>query len=208
VISAASGTGKSTLTKRLLRDLPLCVLSISYTTRKPRRGERQGREYFFVSPGVFKRMLRQGAFLEHARVHGELYGTSRAQVDRALNRGCDILLDIDVQGAMQIRRRWKDSRLIFILPPDFRTLSRRLRQRGTEDAAAVRLRLKNAWHEIRQAHRYQYWVVNDRLERSLADLRSIIQADRLRVERMSQGGRSRNLPVFSRKLRAIRRFRS
>jgi guanylate kinase len=180
VISAPSGSGKSTLVKRLLATVPGLIFSVSYTTRPRRAGERDGRDYFFVSEARFKRLAAAGDFAEWAQVHGYYYGTSRRQIRRAQAAGQDVLLDIDVQGHGQVRRRLPDAVSVFLLPPSFRELQRRLRRRHSDSPQVIRRRLRVAKREIRRWREYDYVVVNDRLERAAGALRSIVEAVRVR----------------------------
>ena len=182
VLSAPSGTGKTTLTHRLLRGVPGIGFSISCTTRTPRPGERNGVDYHFVSPGRFADLRRRREFLEWAEVDGAAYGTSRRRLERHLERGEDMLLDIDTQGAAQVRRKIPDAVLVFLLPPGPATLRRRLRRRGTDPAVVAR-RLRLARREITRCGKYDYLVLNDHLERAYRDLEAIIRAERSRTRR-------------------------
>jgi len=184
VISAPSGTGKTTLTHMLLKEFPDMEFSVSYTTRKPRPGEVNGKDYFFVDRETFEKMIEEGDFLEWAEVYGNLYGTSKSQVLKALNEGKDILLDIDTQGALQVKRNFPEAVLIFILPPSFKELERRLRSRGTDDEETIERRLKIARVEVERAPLYDYIVVNDRLEKAYEKLKSIVIAEKCRTERL------------------------
>ena len=184
VISAPSGTGKTTLCHMLLKEFPEMEFSVSYTTRKPRKGEVNGRDYFFVDEETFKRMIEENDFLEWARVYGNYYGTSRSQVEKALREGRDLLLDIDVQGALQVKKNMPEAVLIFIMPPSLKELERRLRKRGTDDEKTIEKRLKVAREEIKQAVHYDYIVVNDELEVAFTKLKAIITAERCRTERV------------------------
>ncbi len=184
VVSAPSGTGKTTLCHMLLKEFPDMQFSVSYTTRKPRPGEVNGRDYFFVDRKTFERMIEEGDFLEWAEVYGNLYGTSKSQVLKALSAGKDVLLDIDTQGALQVKKNFPEAVLIFILPPSFEELERRLRSRGTDDEETIKRRLEFAREEIRRAPLYDYVVVNDRLEVAYDGLRSIITAEKHRTERL------------------------
>ena len=184
VISAPSGTGKTTLVHMLLKEFPDLEFSVSYTTRPPRPGEVDGRDYHFVDRKTFERMIEEGDFLEWAEVYGNLYGTSRTQVLKALNEGKDVILDIDTQGALQVKKNFPEAVLIFILPPSLKELERRLRNRGTDDEETIERRLKTAREEIRRASLYDYIVVNDVLEVAYENLKSIIRAEKLRTERL------------------------
>ena len=185
VISAPSGTGKTTLCHMLLEEFPNMEFSISYTTRKPRPGELNGRDYFFVDRKTFERMIEEGDFLEWAEVYGNLYGTSKSQVLKALEEGKDILLDIDTQGALQVKKNFPEAVLIFILPPSLKELERRLKKRGTDDEETIKKRLQIAREEIRKALEYDYIVVNDILEVAFERLRSIITAEKCRTDRLA-----------------------
>jgi guanylate kinase len=183
VVSAPSGAGKTTLLKRLLRRVDDLEFSVSYTTRPPRRGERDGVDYHFVTEARFRRMVARREFLEWARVYDHLYGTSRRQVDRARRRGLDVLLDLDTQGAASVRRRLPSAVLLFILPPDARTLERRLRGRGLDAEETVRRRLGEAAGEIRRYPRYDYLVINGQVEEALRRLEAVVVARRSRRQR-------------------------
>lgn len=180
VVSAPSGAGKSTLVKRLRAAVPGLAFSVSYTTRPPRARERNGRDYFFVTPALFRRMIAAGAFVEWADVHGHLYGTSWKQHRAAEEAGADILLDIDVQGHRQLRRRLPEAVSVFVLPPSFSTLERRLRRRHSDSPEEIEKRLAAARKEITHWREYDYLVVNDRLSRATSDLRAVVLATRLR----------------------------
>lgn len=183
IISSTSGGGKGTLIDGLLAAVPDIELSVSYTTRRKRQGETDGREYHFVTADQFEELVRQGEFLEHAVVHSHRYGTSRKQVESATVRGMDILLEVDVQGADEVRRKVPDAVSIFVLPPSFETLSERLRKRGTEGEAELETRLTNARREIRRCFDFDFCVVNDDLERAISDLKKIVLGERLRTDR-------------------------
>ena len=184
VISAPSGTGKTTLSHMLLREFPNMEFSVSYTTRKPRNGEINGRDYWFIDRETFEKMIEEGDFLEWAEVYGHLYGTSKSQVIKALSEGKDVLLDIDTQGALNVKKNFPEAVLIFILPPSLKELKRRLESRGTDDEETIKKRLKIAREEIRRAPLYDYVVVNDVLEIAFDNLRSIIKAEKCRAERL------------------------
>jgi guanylate kinase len=182
IISAPSGSGKSTLVQRLLARTPGLRFSISYTTRPARRGEKEGRDYFFVSRGEFRRMIAARELVEWATVFGHLYGTSRRQLREAQDAGQDILLDIDVQGHRQVRRRLPEAVSIFVLPPSFRELERRLRHRHSDTPEVIARRLNEARKEIRHWPEYDYLVVNDRLGKAARALQAIVEAACLRRE--------------------------
>ncbi|WP_266180677.1 guanylate kinase [Dyella humicola] len=181
VVAAPSGAGKSTLVNALLEREPAISLSISHTTRPPRPGELYGRHYYFVERVAFEREVAEGIFLEHAEVHGNLYGTSRTTVSELLEQGRDVLLEIDWQGARQIRQSKPDCVSVFILPPSRAELERRLRGRGSDSAEVIARRLDNSREEIAHAHEFDYVIVNDRFEDALADLQAIVHAVRLRT---------------------------
>ena len=180
VVAAPSGAGKSTLVNALLEREPAISLSVSHTTRPPRTGELYGRHYYFVERGEFEREIAEGIFLEHAEVHGNLYGTSCTTVQTLLAQGRDVLLEIDWQGAEQIRRSKPDCVSVFILPPSRAELERRLRGRGSDSADVIERRLRNSRGEIAHAHAFDYILVNDAFEDALADLQAIVRAVRLR----------------------------
>lgn len=180
IISAPSGSGKSTLTNELLKLVPSLDFSISYTTRAPRGSEQNGKQYHFVSLEEFDRMVRAGEFLEHATVHGNRYGTARQFLRDAGRNSHDLLLDIDVQGAAQIKQNLTDAISIFVLPPDRNTLEWRLRNRSEDSEDVIQRRLLTASREIAEYDKYDYILVNDRLEDSCEKLRAIVLAERIR----------------------------
>jgi len=180
IISAPSGSGKSTLVRKLLKLIPDLDFSISYTTRAARGSEQNGKQYYFVSRGEFERMIRAGEFLEHADVFGNYYGTARRFLRQAEQKGNDLLLDIDVQGAQQIKEKLPDAVSIFVLPPDRKTLERRLRERGEDAEEVIQRRLVTASREIENYSKYNYILVNDRLEESIEKLQDIVRAERVR----------------------------
>jgi guanylate kinase len=182
VLSAPSGTGKTTLIRMLLHRTPDLAFSVSHTTRARRRGEIAGIDYHFVSEGRFRSLRESGEFLEWARVDGASYGTSRRQLQRPLRRGEDVLLDIDTQGAAKVRRKVKGAVLIFLLPPDPRELRRRHLRRGTEPETMER-RLRLARREIARCGEYDYLVLNDRLGEAARNIEGIIRAERSRALR-------------------------
>jgi len=189
VISAPSGAGKSTLVKRLIAAVPSLAFSISYTTRPPRRNEKNGREYFFVSRRQFERMVARGEFVEWADVFGHLYGTSKKQIRAAQEAGQDILLDIDVQGHRQVRRRLPEAVSVFVLPPSFRELERRLRHRHSDLPEVIARRLEAARKEIAHWPEYEYLVVNDRLAATTQALRAVVLGARFRRRNQAQRAR-------------------
>ena len=168
---------------RVLQTVPGVSYSVSYTTRAPRSGEQDGREYFFVARNAFEEMIGRGDFLEWANVYGHLYGTSRAQVERERDAGRDIILEIDVQGAESIRGLVLDAVTVFILPPSFELLQNRLIARGTDSPADLERRLRGAPAEVEQYQNFQYVILNDDINRASAQLASVIYAERARRER-------------------------
>ena len=185
IISAPSGSGKSTLVNELMRLVPGLDFSVSYTTRKPRGSEQDGKQYFFVTREKFEQMLAVDEFLEHAEVFGNYYGTARRFLREAAERGHDLLLDIDVQGAQQIKQKLPDAISIFVLPPDRKTLEWRLRKRSEDAAEVIEHRLVKAGGEIENYSKYDYVLVNDKLEQSSESLQAIVTGERLR-----HGGRA------------------
>src|SRR5712692_89429 len=183
IVSAPSGSGKSTLVKMLLASLDRLDFSISYTTRRPRGNERNGEEYHFVSREEFLAMRGRGELLEWAEVFGNYYGTGRAALEEAEKAGHDLVLDIDVQGTAQLKKRLPEAVTVFILPPSRGELEHRLRSRSLDDEAVIARRLRDASKEIRNYSAYDYIVVNDQLDRAAERLRSILVAERCRKER-------------------------
>jgi guanylate kinase len=178
VVSAPSGTGKTTICRQVVeRDAGLCF-SVSHTTRPRRAGEKEGVDYHFVSDAEFARLAEQGAFLEWAVYNGRRYGTTARALEEQLARGRDVLLEIEVQGARQVRKRRADSRSIFLLPPSWPELRRRLEARGTDGADEIERRLKLAREEFQALDEFDYAVINDRLETSVSAVLEIIQAER------------------------------
>lgn len=180
VISAPSGTGKTTLIERLRASVRGLAFSVSYTTRAPRAGEKNGREYFFISPAEFKRRLAKGDFAEWAQVHGHYYGTAWRELRRAQEDGKDILLDIDVQGYRKLRRRLPEAVGVFLLPPSYADLEKRLCGRHKDSSEAIVKRLETSRNEVAYWKEYDYLIVNDRVRDAAQALRSIVLAARLR----------------------------
>lgn len=180
IISAPSGSGKSTLVNELRKLISCLDFSISYTTRRPRGSEQNGREYFFVPIQDFEEMIARGEFLEHANVFGNYYGTAKRFLQEAERSGHDLLLDIDVQGAAQIKSKIPDAVSIFILPPDKKTLEWRLRNRSLDTEEVIQRRLLTAAKEIENYRSYDYILINDRLEDSIDELKAIVLSERLR----------------------------
>jgi guanylate kinase len=175
--------------QRVLRELPGLRFSVSHTTRPPREGEQDGREYHFVTEAVFEEHRVAGGFLEWAEVYGHRYGTSRAELLRAETESKDLVLDVDVQGALQVRRKLEDAVSVFILPPSWEDLQVRLRGRGKDDAAAIVRRLRAAREEIALYYTYDYVLVNDDLDGTIEDVKSVIRAARRRTSRMRDKAR-------------------
>jgi guanylate kinase len=178
VISAPSGTGKTSVCRQVIARDPQIELSVSHTTRRPRPEERDGVDYHFVSREEFHALVDRDAFAEYAEYGGNLYGTSWSSLDAPLERGRDLLLEIEVQGARQLRARRDDARFVFLLPPSMEELERRLRGRGTDDEAAVERRLEIVVSELRAVHVFDYAVVNDALEAAVAAVCEIVRAER------------------------------
>ena len=180
IISAPSGSGKSTLVNVVRRTLPNLEFSISYTTREPRGAEKNGCEYFFITREQFEEMIRDNEFLERANVFGNYYGTAKRFLNKAAADSKDLLLDIDVQGAQQIKAKLPEAVSVFILPPNRAELERRLRERSQDSEEVIQKRLKAAGREIENYWKYDYILVNDRLEDSVATLNAILLSERLR----------------------------
>lgn len=186
IISAASGTGKTTLVSRLLSRNKDIRVSVSHTTRQPREGEINGTHYHFVNVAQFEDLIGQAAFLEYANVFGNYYGTSHESVEQLQNQGYDVILEIDIQGAEQIRQALPDSISIFILPPSFQDLSNRLRGRNTDSEEVIKKRLSEARNEIEQSLLFDYLVVNDDLDAAENNLLHIIKSNRLKQSNQKQ----------------------
>lgn len=184
IISAPSGSGKSTLVAGLLDRDPNLIFSVSYTTRKPRGNERPGESYNYISRDEFEARVERGDFLEHAEVFGNYYGTSREVLDQARSEGKDVVLDIDVQGARQLKEKLPDAVSIFILAPSRDILEQRLRTRSEDSEEVIQRRLRDAAEEIRKYNQYDYVLINHRVENSVDTLLSIIKAERVRRIRM------------------------
>lgn len=183
VVSAPSGAGKTTLVQRLLRKDRALSKTVSHTTRKPRPGEKNGRDYYFVSRKRFDGMLRKNAFVEWARVYRERYGTSRMAIEKALKRGKDAVLVIESKGGRAIHRLYPNSVRILVLPPDLATLKRRLRERVGKGEKSLQLRIRAAQKEVRSLAGYDYLVVNDRLGEAVKELEAIFAAERRKMSR-------------------------
>ena len=183
VVSGPSGTGKGTLCERLLRSDPTIMFGVSATTRKPREGEIDGVHYHFIDEERFDKMLAEKAFLEHATVHGHRYGTPKDQVERAIEEGRNILLDIDPQGALSVMSAMPETVSIFILPPSYSALRERLHTRNIDDPDEILKRLSNAYGEVRLLKHYTYALVNDQLDQAFGMLSAIIMAEKHRTTR-------------------------
>ena len=180
VVAAPSGAGKSSLVKALLELASHRVVSISHTTRPPRGQEQDGREYRFVDAETFRAMVADEAFFEWAEVHGNLYGTSKAEIESRIRAGLDVVLEIDWQGALQIRRVFPNAILIFILPPSFEELLQRLKRRGEDHDEQIERRMENARHEVAQARHFDFVIINSLFETALFDLKAIVHSQRLK----------------------------
>ncbi len=181
VVAAPSGTGKSSLVKALLEVDSHMELSVSHTTRAPRGQEMHGREYYFVSNEEFDRMVAANAFVEWAQVHGNRYGTSRKAIEDKIAAGADVVLEIDYQGAIQIKRQFPNAVLIFILPPSWEELRARLLRRAEDSDEVIELRLRNAAEEVAHVDHFDFVIINEMFERALFDLKAIAHAQRLKV---------------------------
>jgi len=186
IISAPSGSGKSTLVHRLLERVPGLTFSISYTTRKPRSAETDGVDYNFISRDDFEARLARSEFLEYAGVHGNYYGTNRASFEQAVQEGRDLVLDIDVQGARQLKVAIPEAISIFLLPPSREILEQRLRARSQDTEEVIQRRLKDAAEEVRNYKQYDFVLINREIEAASARLASIVEAERLRKARMEE----------------------
>ncbi len=180
VVAAPSGAGKSSLVKALMELDTAVQPSVSHTTRAPRGQEKHGREYFFVSQPEFDVMVMADGFVEWAHVHGQRYGTSKKAIEERVAQGADVILEIDFQGAIQIRKTFVNAVLIFILPPSWEELRSRLERRGEDSAAVIELRLNNAADEMARAGEFDFVIINELFERALFDLKAIVHAQRLR----------------------------
>ncbi|MGI8639447.1 MAG: guanylate kinase [Pyrinomonadaceae bacterium] len=186
IISSPSGGGKGTLIKEVLKTVSNIGYSVSFTTRKIRGGEENGRDYFFISKNEFENLIKQGEFLEFAEVHGNFYGTSIKRVKAETELGRDIILEIDVQGAAAVRRLMPEAVSIFILPPSFQILGRRLTARATEKRGDLNMRLRNSFGEVSRYTEFEYVVINDDVIEAAAELQTIISAERLKRIRQKE----------------------
>ena len=182
VVAAPSGAGKSSLVKALMELDAAVRPSVSHTTRPPRGQEKDGREYHFVSDDAFDALIQKEAFLEWATVHGHRYGTSRESIEQRIAQGADVVLEIDYQGALQIKKIFANAVLIFILPPSWDELRSRLQNRGEDSLDVIETRLKNAAHEMSQAPKFDFVIINELFERALFDLKAIVHSQRLKYK--------------------------
>ena len=180
VVAAPSGAGKSSLVKALLELDSYVHPSVSHTTRPPRGQEKHGREYFFVTPAEFDVMVQTAAFIEWAQVHNQRYGTSKKAIEERIAQGADVVLEIDFQGAIQIKRQFANAVNIFILPPSWEELRSRLERRGEDAPDIIELRLKNAALEVAQVHEFDFVIINELFDRALFDLKAIVHSQRLK----------------------------
>jgi guanylate kinase len=180
VVAAPSGAGKSSLVKALLELDNLVHPSISHTTRAPRGQEKHGREYLFASDSEFDALVKANAFVEWAHVHGHRYGTSKRAIEERIAQGVDVILEIDFQGAMQVKTAFANAVLVFILPPSWEELRSRLERRGEDSPEVIETRLKNASIEMAQAHQFDFVIINELFEKALFDLKAVVHAQRLK----------------------------
>ena len=183
VLSGPSGAGKGTLSKLLLKDMPNIYYSVSATTRLKRNGEVEGRNYFFIEEDSFKEMIEKGEFLEWANVYGNYYGSPKENVKKQLEIGRDVLLEIDIQGALQIKRQLPEGVFVFIVPPSINELKRRIEKRGTDTKDVIEKRMESVYEELNYVTEYDYVVINDDLESAMEKLRAIIIAEKCRSHR-------------------------
>lgn len=184
VISGPSGAGKGTICKELIEKHDNIYISVSATTRSPRAGEVDGVNYYFLTQDEFKEKVSNNGFIEYANVHGNYYGTPKLNVEKMLNEGKDVILEIDIQGALQVKENFEEGVFIFILPPSMEELKRRIIKRGSETEESLMTRFKNAYKEINYVSKYNYAVVNDTLDLAVSKVEAIINAERCRVDRI------------------------
>ncbi len=183
VLTAPSGTGKSTLTKKLLNEFPDFQFSISCTTRQPREGEEDGKDYYFLDKQEFEKKIYENYFAEWAEVHGNYYGTPLREIETRLSNGSDMLFDIDIQGASQLSLALPQAHFVFLFPPNLAELEYRLRTRGTDNEEAILRRLNNARSEIKQSHWFDSWIINDDIEKAYAQLKACVVTAKLAPQR-------------------------
>jgi len=183
IVSAPSGAGKTSICDAVIRDDKNIVYSISTTTRKPRIGEKNGREYLFVDEKKFKQDIKNGKFIEWAQVHGNYYGTGKTVLQNTLSKGKDVLLDIDVQGALSIKKKYKDALMLFVMTPTLKELKKRLIKRNKDSKETINIRIENAKKEIKYVNSYDYLILNDKLQKSINDVKAVINAERLSIKR-------------------------
>ena len=183
IVSAPSGAGKTSICDALIKSDKNIVYSVSTTTRDPRKGEKNGREYYFVDDSNFKKMVKKNLFVEWAKVHDHFYGTSKKVLEQTINKGKDILLDIDVQGAVKIKKQYKDALMIFITTPTLKILKERLIKRNKDSMDVIKTRLENAKKELTYLPKYDYLILNDKLDESIEKAKSVICAERLSIKR-------------------------
>ncbi len=183
IISAPSGAGKTSICKKIRSVIPGLAYSVSYTTRTRRMGEKEGEDYFYISSETFTKMIDEGKFLEWAQVHGHYYGTSRDFVSEQINHGMDCLLDIDIYGAKRLKEIYPNGIFIFIVPPSLQELRSRLGKRQTEDQEEIHLRMQNAISELWAFEEYQYLIINDKFSQAVEELKSIILAERCKIQK-------------------------
>lgn len=183
IVSAPSGAGKTSICDALIKSDKNIVYSVSTTTREPRKGEKNGREYFFVNDSEFKKMVKKNMFVEWAKVHDHFYGTSKKVLEQTINKGKDILLDIDVQGAVKIKKQYKEALMIFITTPSLKVLKERLIKRNKDSMTVIKRRIENAKKELTYLPKYDYLILNDKLDESIQEVKSVICAERLSIKR-------------------------
>jgi guanylate kinase len=183
IVSAPSGAGKTSICDAIIKDDKNIVYSVSTTTRVPRAGEKNGREYFFVDEKTFKRDIKSGKFIEWAKVHDNYYGTSKKILRGALSKGRDVLLDIDVQGALNIKKQYKNALMLFIMTPTLKELKNRLIKRNKDSVKTIKTRIENARKEIKYVHKYDYLIINDKLKESISNVKAVVKAERLSIKR-------------------------
>jgi guanylate kinase len=183
IVSAPSGAGKTSICDALIESDKNIVYSVSTTTREPRKGEKNGREYYFVNDSDFKKMVKKKMFVEWAKVHDHFYGTSKKVLEQTISKGKDILLDIDVQGAVKIKKQYKNALMIFITTPTLKVLKERLIKRNKDSLEVIKTRVENAKRELTYLPKYDYLILNDKLDESIKQAKSIICAERLSIKR-------------------------